>query len=1176
LPAGFAFTSGSAMIHIIGSNGEETDARAITPIVNSDSLVFSIGSLAAGGKVLIRYSAVVRSDAHAGEHRSGVVGIANLRSGKRVNSSPAQVRLMVTQGAFTLNQVLIGRVFEDRDRNGSYDSGETGVANVRVVTSSGQTATTDSDGLYSLPSLTAGSVLVALDPSTLPPGFTPPPNESRLGGAGQLLRTPLEGGGLLRQNFALIRAASSVPTIPNVSSLTEQTDTGFGDDAARLQFIIDRPVMAAGAYDRQLIRIRVFGNPGQRERANHVPILVSTSSGAVMAASKMSDSNACESVLSLDPRPDLSRQVSLDVEDGEAVVCLVSDVVPSTTHLTASSGARQLSATADVRFESSQHPPLLVAAGEIGIGLSGPGKNATDGARRVDGLVSMFYQQSLTKKDLLSVAVRSKGSVNGASGNNGLFEFDPTQRIYPVIGDASTRQELGQSASRVYARYDRGRSYVMYGDLHGDSGSESRSGLLEYNRNVTGFRLQIQTTDPTKWLQAQVARPNTGYMREISSALSGSAIRLSRLQILPGSETITLEVRDRRNPELILSRETLVRNVDYSLDPASGIVFMMRSVSLFDPSLNLVQLVSTYEYQTTGIDSAVYLGRGSYEVNPVGLRLGVSMLSQSEGGMNFSVGGLELEQKLWNGGRFHAELPISHGQLASDASSSGLVNRDGKAIRAELEQPLGLRNTVLHGRYARTDEGFFNPYGATTVQGVQSRGASVETRGFGTSILSFGIEQEVNRNSAVDNQRQTISAKLTETLTENLSLETGIDRRAFEDHASGRQIDSELISAGLKWKPLSRLETSLRREQNLGEADPTYPSQTLLGAQYKLSATSRIFATQRFSSAPITPIGGAETIGVLSPQSTRETAIGVESRLHGNTNLTTNYRMDTSERGSDSFAVIGVLTRLPVRPGLSFDWTLDNAVHLAGAGKGYVGGSFGFTKSKDDTLRMFTRYEMRRGDTTQGIFTAGIVGRLSTATSAMARYRVANNTAGTVGRINDGQVALAVRPKKSDRVALLFSYDFGNGNAMATAPVSLANPGRTDRLSADSLIQIAHGFEFYSRVAEARTPGLYVGSRLGTYIQGRLQKSLTRRFDIAGEARWIRESVIVRGSLITGIEWGTWITRDFRIGLGYSSRGFANPGSLLDSTAARGGPYLIMSSKLSSIFDLMGVSGKTN
>jgi len=1198
LPPGFAYTSGSASIRIIGASGEVLAVQAITPIFNSDGIVFPIGSLAAGDRAAIRYSAVVKSDAHPGEVKSGVVGIANALSGKRVTSNPAQVRVTVTAGAFNLNQVLIGRVFEDRNHNGKFDTGETGVANVRVVTSSGQTATTDSDGQYNLPSLAAGSALVAIDPSTVPPGFDLPPNETRLGGAGQLLRTPLEGGGLLRQNFALIRTAPSSPAGSAAPVIAKTRDSGSGGEAVKLEMVVERPIMAAGAYDRQLIRIRALDNS---DHATDTSIVVTTKTGAVLAASKVSDQFACESVLSLEQRPDLSRLVVLNTDGGEAAICLISDVVPGTTHLTANgSGRDPISATADIRFEASQHAPLLVAVGELGIGLAGPGKNATDGAKRVDGLASIFYQRSLSRKDLLSVSVRSKGSVNSATGNSGLFEFDPTQRIYPVMGDASTRQELGQSSSRLYARYDRGRSYMMYGDLHGDTAAEGRSGLLEYSRNVTGLRFQVQTANRTNWLQGQVARPKTGYMREITTAEAGSAIRLSQSQIVQGSESITLEVRDRRNPALILSRETLVRNVDYSLDPLSGVLFMMRSISFFDPSLNLVQLVSTYEYQTTGVSSAMVLGRGSYSVTGIGMRLGVSALSQSEGGANFGVGGLELEQKLLNGGHFKAEIPVSNGRLLTDPSFSlsSLADsggsRNGKAIRAEFEQPLGLRDTVLHGRYAKTDQGFFNPYGSIAVQGQQSRGVSVDTRGFASgSRLSFGIEQEANRNHAVDNQRQTISAKLTQTFGENLSAEAGIDRREFGDHRLAQQIDSELISAGLKWKPLSRLETSVRREQNLSEADPTYPSQTLLGAQFKLTATNRIFATQRFSSAPITPISGAETSGVLSPRSTRETAIGVESRLRKNTSLTTNYRMDTSGTGADSFAVLGVLTRLPVRPGLSFDWTLDNAVHLAGAGKGYVGGSFGFTQTKDDKLRISTRYEIRRGDTSQKIFTAGIVGRLTTATSALARYRVSNNAAGTIGKINDGQLALAVRPKNSDRIALLFSYDFGNANpavstmsTSSTTASSLMNSGdgvrpstaitlgRTDRLSVDGLIDMGHGLEFYSRLATARTPGLYGGSRLGTYLQGRLQKSLFHRFDIAGEARWIRESVMVRGALVTGVEWGTWLTQDFRIGLGYSSRGFANPGALLNSTAARGGPYIVISSRLSSIFDLMGGSSK--
>src|SRR4029434_2980590 len=126
--------------------------------------------------------------------------------------------------------------------------------------------------------------------------------------------------------------------------------------------------------------------------------------------------------------------------------------------------------------------------------------------------------------------------------------------------------------------------------------------------------------------------------------------------------------------------------------------------------------------------------------------------------------------------------------------------------------------------------------------------------------------------------------------------------------------------------------------------------------------TSRLFATQRFSSAAIAPISGAETSGLSSPTSKNDTTTGVETRLRQHKNLTTRYRLDSGVNGTDSYAVLGVLTRVPVRPGLSVDWTLDNALHIAGAGRGYIGGSFGFSQLVDDKLRISARYELRRRD----------------------------------------------------------------------------------------------------------------------------------------------------------------------------------------------------------------------
>jgi hypothetical protein len=216
------------------------------------------------------------------------------------------------------------------------------------------------------------------------------------------------------------------------------------------------------------------------------------------------------------------------------------------------------------------------------------------------------------------------------------------------------------------------------------------------------------------------------------------------------------------------------------------------------------------------------------------------------------------------------------------------------------------------------------------------------------------------------------------------------------------------------------------------------------------------------------------------------------------------------------------------------------------------------------------RYELRRRDASDHLFSTGVVGRLADSTFVLARYRIADLQAGAATRLSDAQVALSVRPKRSDRIALLFSYDHGLARSITSR--NFANP-RTDRLSMDGLIELGHGVEFYSRLSIARVHEVTGVHRLGTFVQSRLQKSLSRRFDIAGEARWVRESVHAPGTLVPGVEWGTWVTRDLRIGLGYSPRGFSNPGSLLNSTAARGGAYLVVSSKLSGIFDLIGKGG---
>src|SRR5205814_6394801 len=130
--------------------------------------------------------------------------------------------------------------------------------------------------------------------------------------------------------------------------------------------------------------------------------------------------------------------------------------------------------------------------------------------------------------------------------------------------------------------------------------------------------------------------------RDVFPAGSIGLLQLSSGEILPGSEVVVLELRDRRNPEVLISRETLTRSVDYNLDAVSGQLFFLRYISTFDSGLNLTQIVVTYEHRAAGLGSAVYTARARKNFKHLGLKLGFSTVLQSQPDSgDFFLGGID-------------------------------------------------------------------------------------------------------------------------------------------------------------------------------------------------------------------------------------------------------------------------------------------------------------------------------------------------------------------------------------------------------------------------------------------------------------------------------------------------------------------------------------------------------
>jgi uncharacterized repeat protein (TIGR01451 family) len=1411
LPVSFHYAPGTATLRV-GAD----EQRRLDPEVAGNTLTFRLPALPAGAAASITYRVRVGANAREGDQVNSAVASGRYASGERVTTQPARATVRVGAGVFSTRQIIIGRVFVDANGNGEFDRGERPVPGARLYIDNGQSVVTDSEGLYNLPSVEDGAVVIALDPVTVPRGLMLADGGQRSGRSWtRLLRTPLGGGTLLRQNFALTgteadaleatnahaqlstgdkpngndksggndksvgaglaparsgEAANrdssvvndssvvSLDSIPSMSALAgggqgqalplqksattsqaasavvnavasrdengngaasksgkvsgariektsdartvkaedragkpadaaplaagtyevEATETlapvapgelvvvspaagavvmqpamqvvvrvakdwsaalevngtkvsaqnvgerrvdhrnnvstykfvglslrpgrnsvrafavapsgeasgkpvefvvmGRGP-ARRLEIAAEREELQAGGRDSVLVRVRAFdewGNPaadglvGLSTTGGHFE-RVQAESTETVDASGGSRFDAPDRVA--DEQNRQPNQLALTLRGGEAVARLVSGGAVGQAELLAKAG--EVEAEKKLRFTAELRPTILVGLAEASFGKAAPENALRGDTGSFRSHVEFFFRGPVFGKNLVTLAYDSQRSLNRTMGRDRLFQLDPLDRVYPVFGDSSTHFDEAESNSKLYARVDRGRSYAMFGDFEADMNESSLAG---YARKLTGVKVHLENSQGD-FLTVTGARPDTAFARDVFPASRLGLVTLTHADVLQGSESVVLEVRDRRNPERIISREQLVRSVDYNLDPLTGHIFFLRSISAFDYDLNLVQVVVTYEHRAAGMSSAVYTGRASKRFSSLGLRLGLSYVDQRQREFgSYRLAGLDGEKELWNRGWLKFEYANSRGELATAGNLFGGGERHagGSAYRLELMQPFELYEGVVRAEYARADEGFFNPFGATVSPGSRRMSASVDLKPARSRKLTFGFTNERNRTANVDNERNTVSFGWTESFGEKLQVFAGYDYRNLSDAVSEQTTNSHLLTVGAQYRPTEKLELSVKREQNLSEADPTFPDQTTLAARYRWNDATSLFFTQRLASAPIVPISDTAQTGFSLTNSRRETAIGVETRLSKYTSVVGRYQLENGINGTDSFAVIGLQNRLPVSKQLALDLGFEHGFHVAGLGTSFTSGAFGLSYLPAKDLKTSARYELRNQQGGLGqILTLGAAGRVGDNVTTLARFQWARTH--FAGRENEsmlGTAAVAWRPLNSDRHAVLFSYtrrELSQSGFEGRA----GSTERADILSTDAFWQPLKDTELFGRFAlkfgRDSREGLLPAEALTYVSQLRLQRRLRRAFDVAAEARLLSQPSTRTRRTSVGTELGYWIFPDIRLGIGYNFTAADEPAGSLMPAQPRGW-YFTVSTKLSSLFDLFGTS----
>jgi uncharacterized repeat protein (TIGR01451 family) len=1330
LPESFHYVPGTARL-TTGSSPEQQ----IEPETSDGNLIFSLGDLAPGAAARLLYRVRIGANAREGDQENVAIGSGTFGNGDRTETGAARALVRVGGGVFSTRQVIIGRVFEDVNRNGSFDSKDKPAAGVRIYLTSGQSVITDSQGLYNFPALNDGSQVLALDPVTVPAGFVLEDGGTVAGRSWtRLLRTPVGGGAMLRQNFVLVRSGGSSPS-PELASATDPNadkptaakngsaakakpakasavrGSAFADKQNSIKASPSTPT-AAGTYEFVTDETIAAVAPGRVQVLSPAPDSVVMSPALELAArvalkstvqlevngEKISDKNigtsrldqknqvATFTFVSIGLRPGPNRvrvtPINPDGTSGQAQELTVIgrgpiqrlEVVPEKTAIQA--GGRDSTIIKILAFDKWNHPAsdgqvgiesslgqlvrldqqpdddgvlipgkvvpntdlqtdvgppqqnqargqlvIPMENGEASVKLIGPGQagearlHVVAGQLEMESLVrilpenrptimlglaelsfgnaipevslrgeqgnrrnrvSLFYSGRLSAQNSLTLSYDSQRPINRTNGHDRLFQLDPMDRAYPVFGDSSTRFEAAQSNSKLYARLDHNRSYAMFGDLDADM---EQAPLANYTRRLTGVKLHLENSGGD-FVTVTGAKPDTSFARDIFPAGGLSIIQLSHGEILQGSETVAIEVRDRRNPEIIISRELLARSLDYNLDAATGELFMLRTIPTFDSGLNLKQIVVTYEHQATGMNSSVYTARGRKTFAGWGMKLGFStVLQRQEAAPGFLVGGLDLEKSLPRHGLLRLAWATSKGEISNTVGGSDLTEADnehnGNAFSLDFQQPLAFHEAVLHARFQSASAGFLNPFGSTVTPGSRRGEVTFDFKPRQGAVLRFGLTKEDNHTANVDNSRLTFFVAGDQIVKERVRLHFGFDHRNFVDDLTDQSTNSNLVTVGAQVQVTEKLDVSIKREQNLGEADPTYPNQTTLAANYKVNQWTKIFLTERMASAAIMPIGDFSQTGFAGTNARRETALGVETRFGKYSSLVGRYQLENGANGADSFAVFGMQNRLPITKGLSLDFGFERGFHMAGEGQSFNSATLGFGWTPNDSFKASAHYEFRdRGGNGQ-LIAFGAAGRLTEGITVLSRMRWSES--GFAGRDSsavDGLAALAFRPLKSDRAGLLFSF---NHRAVSQSGVAglAASRDRLDTAATDGYYQATKRLELYGRFAlrfaANGEPALPFVSTLTYLAQARVQYRLTERLDWAGETRLIFQPSSQTQRSVYGTELGLWAMPDLRLGLGYNFTRAGEPG--LDRAMPRKqGFYFTISSKLSSLFDLFGTS----
>jgi hypothetical protein len=415
------------------------------------------------------------------------------------------------------------------------------------------------------------------------------------------------------------------------------------------------------------------------------------------------------------------------------------------------------------------------------------------------GRLAFYLKGKIQGKYLLTAAVDT-GERRIEDVFSGLDAKDPRQFLkrispddyYPVYGDDSTSSDDAPTRGKFFVRLARGDSHVLWGTFKSQiKGTE----FLRNERTLYGASAVFKPEGNTSFgersteASAYAAQPGTLPQRDEFLGTGGSAYFLKYQDITPGSETVSVEIRDSVTGALI-ERRYLKPDKDYDFEYIQGGIILknpLPSVSGLPGGPNNFLIVN-YEFTPASgnADGYVYGGRAQQWLGDH-LRVGVTGAIEKTPTTDQKMAGADVHVRYSDKTYLAAEYAHSEGPgLASTTSTDGGYNLVTQPAAGSVGKPAdafrvqghvdfsdfkkGAKNSYADGYFERLGAGF-SSLGRQAIDGQVKYGVHVNVEPSDDVAARAGLDSVKSDNGNVDSK---LSAEVSAKVRPDVTVTTGV------------------------------------------------------------------------------------------------------------------------------------------------------------------------------------------------------------------------------------------------------------------------------------------------------------------------------------------------------------------------------------------------------------------